>query len=82
LQSFTLALEKDPQFALAHIGMAECIMMLSARRAISMQEAEQKAGEHITKALELDDSVAHAHSALAELKYQYRYDWQGRRDGI
>lgn len=77
LQSFTLALEKDPEFALAHIGMAECYMMLSGRRVISMQEAERRAGEHIAKALEIDKDLAHAHNALAELKYQYQYDWSG-----
>jgi predicted Zn-dependent protease len=29
------------------------------------------------KALEIDDTLAEAHNALAELKYQYEYDWAG-----
>jgi tetratricopeptide (TPR) repeat protein len=28
-------------------------------------------------ALKIDDSLAQAHNAFAELKYQYEYDWTG-----
>jgi DNA-binding winged helix-turn-helix (wHTH) protein/TolB-like protein len=77
LAHYQLALEKDPNFALAHIGVADCYIMLSGHRKISMPEAETKARPYIVKALELDDSLAQAHNALAELKYQYEYDWTG-----
>lgn len=71
------ALEKDPNFALAYIGLADSYMMLSGHRKISMQEAETKARPGILKALEIDDNLALAHNALAELKYQYEFDWTG-----
>ena len=71
------AAEKDPNFALAHIGVADAYIMLSGHRAISMQEAEGKARPSIMKALEIDNTLAQAHNALAELKYQYEYDWAG-----
>ncbi len=77
LENYQQALEKDPNFALAHIGVADCYIMLSGRRAISMQDAEVKARSSIMKALELDGTLAQAHNALAELKYQYEYDWVG-----
>jgi DNA-binding winged helix-turn-helix (wHTH) protein/TolB-like protein/tetratricopeptide (TPR) repeat protein len=71
------ALEKDPGFALAHIGTADCYIMLSGHHKISMREAELKARPAIMRALEIDNNLAQAHNALAELKYQYEYDWRG-----
>jgi DNA-binding winged helix-turn-helix (wHTH) protein/TolB-like protein/Tfp pilus assembly protein PilF len=80
LASYRQALEKDPNFALAHIGVADSYIMLSGHRSITMQEAEEKARPAILRALEIDDSLAQAHNALAELKYQYEYDWAGAGD--
>jgi TolB-like protein/DNA-binding winged helix-turn-helix (wHTH) protein/Tfp pilus assembly protein PilF len=77
LQSYQLALEKDPDFALAHIGAADAYIMLSGHRKLSMDEAEANAEPHILRALEIDNRLAQAHNALAELKYQYKYDWAG-----
>jgi DNA-binding winged helix-turn-helix (wHTH) protein/TolB-like protein len=77
LADYQKALEKDPTFALAHIGVADCYISLSGHREISMPEAEAKARPHIMMALKLDDKLAQAHNALAELKYQYEYDWSG-----
>lgn len=77
LSYYQQALEKDPNFALAHIGVADSYIMLSGHRRISMPEAEAKARPAIMKALEIDDTLALAHNALAELKYQYEYDWSG-----
>ena len=77
LSAYKLALEKDPNFALAHIGAADAYIMLSGHRRISMDEAEANAEPHIRRALEIDDRLAQAHNALAELKYQYKYDWDG-----
>jgi DNA-binding winged helix-turn-helix (wHTH) protein/TolB-like protein len=77
LSYYRQALEKDPNFALAYIGTADCYIMLSGHHKISMQEAETKARPAIIKALEIDNNLAQAHNALAELKYQYEYDWRG-----
>jgi DNA-binding winged helix-turn-helix (wHTH) protein/TolB-like protein len=77
LEYYRQALEKDPNFALAHIGAAECYMMLSGHRMMPMREAEAKARPSIMRALEIDDSLAVARNALAELKYQFEYDWAG-----
>ena len=77
LDYYHQAAQKDPNFALAHIGIADSYIMLSGHRRISMQEAEIKARPSIMRALEIDDSLAQAHNALAELKYQYEYDWAG-----
>jgi TolB-like protein/DNA-binding winged helix-turn-helix (wHTH) protein len=80
LQYYKQAIEKDPNFALAYIGVADSYIMLSGHRKISMLEAEKKARPNIMKALQLDDLLAQAHNALAELKYQYEYDWSGAEE--
>lgn len=77
LAYYQQALEKDPDFALAHIGVAECYMMLSGHRKMSKQDAGVKAKSAILKALKIDDSLAQAHNALAEFRYQFEYDWAG-----
>ena len=71
------ALEKDPNFALAHIGVADAYITMSGHRQISVDEAAVNAEPSITRALQIDNSLAQAHNALAEFKYQYQYDWQG-----
>jgi tetratricopeptide (TPR) repeat protein len=76
LDYYQRALEKDPRFALAYIGVADYYVRESVRH-ISGREAETKAISNIMKALEIDSSLAEAHTALAELKYQYEYDWTG-----
>lgn len=77
LAYYQRALEKDPQYAPAHVGVADAYIMLSGHRRITMAEAEAKAEPHIRRALEIDDMSAHAHNALAELMYQYKYEWVG-----
>lgn len=77
LAYYEKALEKDPNFALAHIGVAESYMMLAGHRKIPMEEAEIKARPSILRALEIDHNLAQARNALAELKYQFEYDWSG-----
>jgi TolB-like protein/DNA-binding winged helix-turn-helix (wHTH) protein len=77
LNYYQQALEKDPNFALAYVGAADCYITMSGHRQITLQEAEEKARPNIMTALRLDENLAEAHNALAELKYQYEYDWNG-----
>ncbi|MCA1624073.1 MAG: serine/threonine-protein kinase, partial [Acidobacteria bacterium] len=68
LTYYQRALEKDPNFALAYIGIAECYIRLSGQGRLTGRDAENKARSNIMKALEIDDTLAEAHNALAELK--------------
>jgi TolB-like protein/DNA-binding winged helix-turn-helix (wHTH) protein/tetratricopeptide (TPR) repeat protein len=77
LAYYRQALEKDPDFALAHIGVAESFMMLGGHHKVPVRKAEAEARPSIIRALEIDNNLALAHNALAELKYQYEYDWNG-----
>jgi len=67
LQYFELALEIDPNNALAHVGIAD-VWGLN-------QEALMKAA--IDKALEIDNTLAEAHETLASYRCWIEWDWEG-----
>jgi len=64
VRHFRRALELDPAFALAWAGLAECHIVRAGRGMAPPAEAFDEARAAARKALELDDSVAEAHSAL------------------
>ncbi len=66
------AIAIDPNFALAYVGVAEAYRFFGANSLLDPQEADAKAKEAIQKALELDDTLAEAHVALAQIK---RNEW-------
>lgn len=77
IDCFQQAIEKDPKFALAYVGIAEAQMNLVGFNQIPANEGWPKAIAALTKALELDNTLAEAHNTLAEVKYQYEFDWVG-----
>lgn len=73
LEYYQLAVEKDPKFALAYVGIAE-FYLSAGNPKLPPGEHLPKAKAAVTKALELDNALAEAHTALAEMKYQYEFD--------
>lgn len=71
------AIDKDPKFALAYIEMAELQMSYIGSNQKSAAEMTPSIIENLNKALELDDSLAQGHNLLAEVKYQFDFDWAG-----
>ncbi|HEX6729326.1 MAG TPA: winged helix-turn-helix domain-containing protein [Pyrinomonadaceae bacterium] len=77
LDFYQKAVEKDPKFARAYIGISEFYISGGDARQIPPLERLKRAKDAVLRALELDNSLAEAHNALAELKYQYEFDWTG-----
>jgi len=75
LQYFELALQKDPEYALAHIGIAQYWIGRSAIGAEPPNKMWPKAKMAALNALELDDTLAEAHDLLAGVLAWYEYDW-------
>jgi TolB-like protein/DNA-binding winged helix-turn-helix (wHTH) protein len=75
LENHQRAAERDPKFAAAYVGIAEYFISAGDNRPPLERSAQAKAA--ILRALALDDSLPQAHNALAELKYQYEFDWLG-----
>jgi TolB-like protein/DNA-binding winged helix-turn-helix (wHTH) protein/Tfp pilus assembly protein PilF len=73
---FTNAIREDPGFALAYVGLADCFLQQGTYRWLPPQDAYQRGGEAIHKALQLDETLGEAHSTLGFLKWQYSWDWQ------
>ena len=77
IEYFNQAIEKDRNYGLAHAGLADSYIVLGQYSLLSAKEAYAKAREAATKALELDDTLAEAHNALATVKGDYDWDWPG-----
>ncbi len=77
LDYFQKAIEKDSNFALAHAGVAESYNALGDFNVLPPTEVYPKARTAALKALELDDMLAQAHTALAVVKFGYDWDWSG-----
>ena len=77
IQYFQQAIEKDPGYALAYTGLADCYNLLSLYSALPPKDAMPKAKAAALQALELDESLAEAHNSLAYAKLYYDWDWNG-----
>ncbi len=74
---FQQAIEKDPAYALAWAGLADCYGVYSFYGVLSPKEAMPRAKEAVRKALELDDTLAEAHVSAAYAKRSFDWDWSG-----
>ncbi len=71
---FQQAIGKDPDYALAYAGLAQSYNFLG--QLLPPREIMPKARAAVTKALELDDTLAEAHTQLAIIK-RADWDWAG-----
>jgi len=74
---FQQAVETDPRFTLAHVGMAESYNALAGFNILRPRDVYPKARSAAEMALKLDDLLAEAHAALAMVKLAYDWDWSG-----
>ena len=77
LEYYEQALQLDPRFPLAHVGLSDSYWMLGGFGYLSPKEAYTKAKMEAMQALELDPTLAEARSALATVKYRFDWDWEG-----
>jgi len=73
---FQEAIEKDPTYALAFSGLADAYNILGDNQHIPPSEAFPKAKVAALKALELDNSLAEAHTSLAGILEGYEHDFE------
>jgi tetratricopeptide (TPR) repeat protein len=70
---FNQAIEKDPRFALAYAGLADCYIVPAIR--LPPREAMPKGKAAAMRALELDETLAEAHTSLARVLAAYDWNW-------
>jgi TolB-like protein/DNA-binding winged helix-turn-helix (wHTH) protein/Tfp pilus assembly protein PilF len=74
---FQQAVDRDPDYALAWDGLADCWLPLGWYGYLAPEATFPHAREAVTKALALDDSLAEAHTSLAFVDLYYDRDWAG-----
>ncbi len=75
LESFTQAIDRDPTYAKAYAGTADCYSLLARYQFVAPREGFPLARAAALKALELDDTVAEVHNSLAYVATNYDRDW-------
>ncbi len=73
---FEQAIAKDPDYAPAYAGLADTYALMSTWYEVSQNEYMPKARAAALKAMELDETLAEAHTSLALVAESYDYDWQ------
>lgn len=76
IEYFNQVIAREPAYAPAYIGLAECYVLL-AGNTVSSKDAMSKAKAAARKALELDNTLAEAHASLAFTKMKYDWDEPG-----
>jgi eukaryotic-like serine/threonine-protein kinase len=74
---FQEAILKDPTYALAYTGLADCYTLRSDYGFLEPKEGYALAKGAVTLALKYDESLAEAHTSLASIKAVTDWDWQG-----
>jgi tetratricopeptide (TPR) repeat protein len=71
VEFFQQAIEKDPAYALAYVGLLDCFSLLN-------QPAEAR--KAAAKALELDPTLGEVHASLGFFKFLYDWDFAGAEE--
>ena len=74
---FEQVIQRDPEYALAYAGLADSYSMLEQVNVIPAKESFPKARELAKKALDIDETLAEAHTSLAYVLWSYDWDWIG-----
>jgi tetratricopeptide (TPR) repeat protein len=77
LRHLSSAIERDPDFALAYVGLAECYSILGVFEILAPRDTFPRAIEALERALELAPNLAEVHASLGHVKVQYEHDWRG-----
>lgn len=76
IEVFKQAIAIDSNYALAYCGLADAYFRLSNVH-VAPREVLPKAKEAALRALDIDESLAEAHSSLGLVKVYYDRDWNG-----
>lgn len=73
LETFERAISLDPNYALAYAGLADTYIIIGDHGRTPPAESFPQARDAAIRALEIDEKLAEAHTALALIRF--RYDW-------
>ena len=82
IEKFEIALSKDPDFALAYVGIADAYNQLVMYSHSPPEVSFPKAKEELKKALALNDSLSEAHASLGFIYYIYDWNWDAAEKSL
>jgi len=77
VEYFGQAIAEDPNYSLAHAGIADCLVLLGLFGADKPRGIMPQAKAAAMKAIELDGSLGEAHASLGQIRLIYDWDWMG-----
>jgi serine/threonine-protein kinase len=80
VQHFQQAIQQDPKFALAYSGLADSYAfstLIGGPEAVPPEKVMPQAKQAAAKALQLNPSLAEAHSSIGLVLQNYDWDWRG-----
>jgi DNA-binding winged helix-turn-helix (wHTH) protein/TolB-like protein len=77
IEHFERAIERDPVYAQAYAGLAECHLLLGDYAYVAPKESFPLARAAAQRALEIDDGLADAHATLGFVRHRHDWDWAG-----
>ncbi|MGH9866358.1 MAG: winged helix-turn-helix domain-containing tetratricopeptide repeat protein, partial [Candidatus Acidiferrales bacterium] len=76
VEFFQKSITEDPHYAKAYAGLADSYAMMCSYNAAPANDLMPKARVAALKALQLDDNLPEAHTALALIAEKFDWDWQ------
>jgi TolB-like protein len=77
LNYYRRALQYDPRYAEAWIGLADEWVRLAAQGTVAPREVMEKARDAVDRALQIDPDMTDGHFLSALIKSGYEWDWAG-----
>jgi serine/threonine-protein kinase len=77
IEYFEQAIAQDTRYAPAYSGLADSYSLLGNYGALPAKNVKAKAMEAALKAVEIDPTLAEAHTALGHVRATYAWDWSG-----
>ncbi len=76
IELFDQAIDIDPNYALAYVGLADSYSLLSLYGDARPKDVFPRAKTAATKALEIDENLAEAHNSLAYVHERLDWNWK------
>jgi serine/threonine-protein kinase len=73
---FQQAIELDPNYALSYVGLARTYLPMALTSGVPSWEVMPKAKAAALRAIEIDETLAEAHTALGYTIFWYDWNWQ------
>ena len=80
IEYFRKATDAEPTYAKAYAGLADCYITLPITSDREPKDCFPKATTAVSKALELDENLAEAHTSLGTIRFWFDWDWSGAHE--